>query len=49
MDRQSSLTLHGLAALMTEDAEFATIAPVAKTQGRGEVAATLLTDISRTL
>src|SRR5882757_783 len=33
------------AALMTEDAEFVTIARVAKTQGRrGEVAAALLTD-----
>ena len=38
-------TWSGTAPLMTEEAEFVTIARVSKTQGRhGEVAATLLTD-----
>lgn len=46
MERQSSFASQAApVALMTDDAEFVTIARVAKTQGRhGEVAATLLTD-----
>jgi 16S rRNA processing protein RimM len=46
MERRSSFAPQAApATLMTDDAEFVTIARVAKTQGRhGEVAATLLTD-----
>jgi 16S rRNA processing protein RimM len=46
MERQSRFASQTApVALMTDDAEFVTIARVAKTQGRhGEVAATLLTD-----